>query len=207
MSTIPINFTDEGFNPSSASAMPGDTITITNDTKNDIELTFTCSSTTDPLEGLTSPAQVTGSGGMVEGRVRPAASNHAIIFSANGYDCPVEVGPATVPIYAYTDYTLPAGDIYANVSDNIWFQNETNDSVTLTIGDEAGPDPFGSNIGMEPTIATNPPYLVGTVQRSAQNKKVKVTVKGSTSTPTSVNVGSGDDTSQSGSRQSPRQTK
>ncbi len=190
MATIPLSFTDSGFVPSTTTANPGDLIVVTNDSENDISLSFAAGQVKEPLLGLESPVDVGSRGGQVQGTVNVTASNHVIIFSAGGYEANVEVGPAYWQITVSPESSSPA-EMAANPMDVITFYNEsTSTSVTLDV-DSPTSDPFGPELGMSFSIDPTA-NREGPIQATARNTKVKVTVKGSSSAATTIDVGSGD---------------
>lgn len=190
MSTIPLSYTESGFVPSTTTANPGDLIVVTNDSENDISLSFAAGEAKDPLIGLTSPVDVQRRGGQVQGTVNVTASNHVIVFSADGYEANVEVGPAYWQITVSPEGSTPT-EMSANPLDVITFYNESSStSVTLDV-DSPTTDPFGPELGMSFSIDPTA-NREGLLQASARNTKVKVTVKGSSSQPTTIDVGSGD---------------
>jgi plastocyanin len=189
MSNIEISFSSTGFEPLSQPADPGDTITIQNTTDDKIDLVYTAGSVPDPLTNITSGVQVPPHES-VWGDVREVASNHTITFSANGFDCTVEVGPANYQIDADPESISPTA-LAVNPDDLIVFYNTSaTTSITLDL-DSPVTDPFGPEIGMsvniDPTAQKD-----GVVQRGAAGAQVKVTVKGSHSAVSTIDVGSGD---------------
>lgn len=190
MTTIPLSYTDSGFDPSTTPASPGDLIVVTNNSENSISLSFAAGEVVEPLIGLSSPVDVDGNGGQAQGTVNVTASNHVIVFSAKSFEANVEVGPASWQITVTPESSSPPG-LDVNPLDIITFFNEsTSTSVTLDV-DSPTPDPFGPELGMSFSIDPTA-NKIGLVQMSARSTKVKVTVKGSSSATTTINVGSGD---------------
>lgn len=190
MPTIEISYSADGFSPTSAGAVTGDTVTVINTTGVDITLSFECGGVAEPLIGLTSPAEVTANGGTVSGAVSGDAANLAITFTANAFECTVDVAQPTHRVTVTPDSSTPA-EMDVAVGDGIVFYNESNsDEVDLEV-DSPEQDPFGPDIGMNPTLAPLA-EIGGFVEARAGGKKVTVTVKGSTSATSTINVGSGD---------------
>lgn len=190
MPTIELSYSDNGFSPNEAGAVPGDTVTVTNTTAADIDLTFFCDGVDVPLIGLMSPVVVTANGGSASGEVSGETVNLAIAFTANSFEATIDVAQPEHRVTVSPDSNTPV-EMTVVPDDGIVFYNEsTSDEVVLEI-DSPEQDPFGPDIGMNPTLAPLA-EIGGFVAAAVSGKKVTVTVKGSTSQPSTINVGSGD---------------
>lgn len=191
MTTIAISYSDQGFAPTEASATPGDTITVTNDAKDEISLSFSCPSTKTPLDGLTSPVSLSGGGTPATGTVRDAAANHPITFTVDKAACVVTVGVAPHQVTASPTSLEPKELQVSPGNDMVFFNESDKTSVTLEI-DSAVTDPFGPKVGMQPVIAPQG-QVRGSVVSATAGKKIKLTIKGSTGPVSTIDVRSGDD--------------
>jgi plastocyanin len=190
MTTIAISYSDKGFAPTEASGNPGDTITVTNTAKDEISLSFSSPVTHTPLDGLTSPVTVAGVGGSVSGKVRTAASNHPITFTVGGAQSVVAINAAAHQVTA-SPTSLQPTSLEVNPGDDLVLYNESQtSSVTIDIESPVS-DPFGSKIGMQAPLEAGG-QVRGQVASAAAGKRIKLTVKGSTSVTSTVDVRSGD---------------
>lgn len=190
MSNIAISYSEKGFMPTETSANPGDTITVTNNAQSGISLSFASPSTATPLDGIKSPVPVSSAGGSVSGKVRDAASNHPLTFTVDGAQSVVTIGPAIHQVTVSPTSNQPSS-LDVNPGDDFVLYNESSTTqVTVDVDSEVA-DPFGPKIGMQAILQPDG-QIRGPVARAAAGKKIKLTVKGSTSEATTVNVRSGD---------------